>query len=572
MSDNETVLLISGKAISPGLAEGRTFVHRDMLRSLDAPIAIEMESVEHELGHLEEATATITADLLALATRVEKEMDSKLGAVFGAHRSMLNDPVLKEELSAEIRQNLVSASSAVKAVFLRWEKRFLLLESQVARDKGDDMRDISNRLSAALAGIALHSLEQMPAGSVLVATRLLPSDTIFLSQNTTAAVLLEYGGAGSHAALFAREMGLPCIAGIPVKNVPARAWALVDASLGEVIVHPQAEHKTTFRKKIDARRRALVVARERARQQAVTRDGVTIAVLANVGCRADTETAMRNGAEGVGLYRTEQAYMGRTTPPDGDELLEEMRQALKPAKGEPVCVRLLDIGADKPLPYIGFLAETNPALGRRGIRLLREYPRLLETQLRAVLQLSEEFDLSVLVPMVALPEDIATVRECLTRLASELGFSSLPKLGAMIETPAAALSARHIEPHADFLSFGTNDLTQYAFAADRENAAVERYFNDAADVIFRLLRIAHDDAPDMSLSVCGELAGRAEHVSALLQCGIRTLSAPPPLIPMIKEAVRESWCNATYDAEPISERRQQALPPYGSPPVKRDVG
>ena len=244
-----------------------------MVRSLDAPIPIGKESIEYELGHLEDATATITADLLALATRVDEAMDSKLGAVFSAHRSMLNDPVLKEELRAEIRQNLVSASSAVKAVFLRWKKRFLLLESQMARDRGDDMRDISNRLPAALAGIALHPLERILAGSVLVATRLLPSETIILSQNTTAAVLLEYGGPGSHAALFAREMGLPCIAGVPVKNVPARAWALVDANLGEVIVHPQAEHKTTFRKKSEARRRALVVAQERAREQAVTRDG-----------------------------------------------------------------------------------------------------------------------------------------------------------------------------------------------------------------------------------------------------------------------------------------------------------
>jgi phosphoenolpyruvate-protein kinase (PTS system EI component) len=358
---------------------------------------------------------------------------------------------------------------------------------------------------------------------------------------------MEYGGAGSHAALFAREMGLPCIANIPMilKKMPAAAWALVDANLGEVIVYPQAEHKASFQEKVAARREAFVAAQAQAREQAVTRDGVTITVLANVGCRDDTERAMANGAEGIGLYRTEQVYMGRMLPPDVDELLDEMRRTLEPAKGSPVCVRLLDIGADKPLPFIGFLAETNPALGRRGIRLLREYPRLLETQLRAVLKLSKEFDVRLLIPMVSLPEDIAQVKECLTRLGAELGVVPLPKLGAMIETPAAALSARDLEPHADFLSFGTNDLTQYTFAADRENAAVEPYFDDAADIIFRLLRIAHDDAPDMPLSVCGELAGRPAHIPKLLQCGIRTLSVAPPLIPLIKEAIRESSCNAT---------------------------
>jgi phosphoenolpyruvate-protein kinase (PTS system EI component) len=173
-----------------------------------------------------------------------------------------------------------------------------------------------------------------------------------------------------------------------------------------------------------------------------------------------------------------------------------------------------------------FLADANPSLGRRGIRLLREFPALLNVQLRALLELSGDFEISILVPMVTLPEDVVVVKEHLTHLGLELQMSSLPRLGAMIETPAAALSTREIAKHVDFLSFGTNDLTQYAFAADRDNAAVERYFND--------------DAPDVPNSVCGELAGRPEHVSRLLQCGIRTLSVAPPLVPIIKEAVRNS--------------------------------
>jgi phosphoenolpyruvate-protein phosphotransferase len=546
MSDNATMLRIKGRTISHGLAEGKTFIHRDMLRSLDAPVVIETKNIEKELDHLEDATATITEDLIVLATRVEKVMDSRLAAVFEAHQLILNDPALKEELRTEIRENLVSASSAVKAVFLRWEKRFQLMESQMARHQGEDMRDISNRLSNALAGIKVHPLERIPEGSVLVASRLLPSDTIYLSQHSTAAVLLEYGGTGSHAALFAREMGLPCIADIPMilKKVPANAWALVDANLGEVIINPETEHKAGFQEKVSAHRKTLDAARRRAQEQAITRDGVSIAVFANVGNRNDTERAMTNGAEGVGLYRTEQAYMGRMTPPDVEELLDEMRRTLEPFKGKPVCVRILDIGADKPLPFIGFLAESNPALGRRGIRLLREYPQLLEAQLRAILKLSKEFDVRILIPMVTLPADIVNVKECLSRLASELQVSPLPKLGAMIETPAAALSTRALESHADFLSFGTNDLTQYTFAADRENAAVEQYFDDSSDVIFRLLQIAHDDAKDMPLSACGELAGRAAEIPKLLRCGIRTLSVAPPLIPIIKEAIRESHCNA----------------------------
>jgi len=425
---------------------------------------------------------------------------------------------------------------------LRWERRFLDMESRLAQQKGADMRDISHRLSNALAGIHAHPLERIPPGAVLVACRLLPSDTLFLSTCSVAAVLLEHGHAGAHAALFVRAMGLPCIANIHniLSTVPAHVRALVNADTGDITLHPGKADEAGFQRAVVGRRRSAAAAHARAREPAITRDGEVIAVLANVGCREDVERAMENGADGVGLYRTEQTYMGRLKPPDADELYDEMRTALEPAKGKGVCVRLLDAGADKPLPFIGFLAEPNPALGRRGIRLLSKHRPLMETQLRAILKLADDFDIRILIPMVTQPQDVVTIREALDRMGAKRGTNACPPLGAMIETPAAALSVSAIAPHVDFLSFGTNDLTQYAFAADRDNAAVEMYFNDSDAVIFRLLRIAHDDAPRMPLSVCGELAGRAVHIPKLLHGGIRTLSVAPPLIPVIKEAVRSS--------------------------------
>lgn len=483
-----------------------------------------------------------TENLLALATRVEQEMDENLAAVFESHQQMLNDSGLKMELMKEIRENLVSASSAVKTVFQRWERRFLKMKSRMAQQKGADMCDISNRLSNALAGIDVHPLERIPPGAVLVARRLFPSDTIFLAKCSVAAVLLEHGHAGSHAALFVRAMGLPCIANIRdiLSTVPANARALVNADLGEVLLHPSAADEARFRSASADRRRSFSAAQARAKKSAVTRDGVAIAVLANVGCREDVERAMENGAEGIGLYRTELMYMGLTKPPDVDELCDAMRRTLDPARGKPISIRLLDAGADKRLPFMGYVSEANPALGCRGIRLLSKHRRLMETQLRAILRLAGDFDVSILIPMVTMPHDIAIVREDLDRIGAETGGGPPLRLGAMIETPAAALSVPVIAPHVDFLSFGTNDLTQYAFAADRENAAVDTYFNDSDAVIFRLLRIAHDDAPQMPFAICGELAGRAVHVPKLLRCGIRTLSVTPPLVPFIKEAVRSS--------------------------------
>ena len=546
MSEKDLTLIIHGTPLSPGLAQGLIHVHRGLLGPIDAPVDIEQNNVTDEFSRLDVATARISDDLFTLAARVEQEIDSRLAEVFGTHQLMLHDASLREELRKEIVDNLVNASTAVKTVFLRWEKRFLLMESQIARDKGDDMRDISIRLRNALAGITMHPLEEIPDGCVLATSRLLPSDTVFLAGRSVSAVLLEYGSTGSHAALFAREMGLPCISGFPhlLTTVPNGALALVDADTGMVTISPREKQQVIFRKKVDDKAHDYKLARSRAMSPAVTKDGVMISVLANVSCSDDTEKAMSNGADGVGLYRLEQAYLGRVVPPNTDELLNEMRLTLDAAKGCTVYVRLLDIGSDKPLPFIGFLAETNPSLGRRGIRFLREYPELLKTQLRAVLELAREFEVRVLVPMVTLPDDVAVVKDYLTQLCSQLRISTPPRLGAMIETPAAALAAQELVKHADFLSFGTNDLTQYAFAADRENAAVEGYYKDASDVIFRLLRITHDDVPDIPLSLCGELAGRPEHIPRLLQCGIRTFSVAAPLIPIIKETISNSWCSA----------------------------
>ena len=354
MSDQGKTPTLQETSISPGLEEGLIHVPHNLLGPIDAPVGIVQHNVEEEFSRLDVATARISDDFVALAARVEKEIASRFAGVFEAHQLIVDD--------------LVSASSAVKAVFLRWEKRLLLMESQIVRNKGDDIRDVSVRLRNALAGITVHALDEIPEGSVLAISRLLPSDTVFLAGRSTSAVLLEYGSAGCHAALFVREMGLPCISGLPnlVTTVPDGALALVDADTGTVMIRPREEQTLIFRKKVADKEHVQRLARQHALGPAVTKDDVAISVLANVGCSDDTERAMVNGAEGVGLYRTERAYLGRVVPPNADELLTEMRRTLAAAQDRPVCVRLVDLGTDKPLPFMSFLAETNLALGRRG--------------------------------------------------------------------------------------------------------------------------------------------------------------------------------------------------------------
>ena len=541
MNDIEASITLSGKTLSPGLGEGNLFIYRDVLTRFDEFYDIDDLQVDDELERLSRAIQRISGDLSLLAERVEKEIDSELSGVFRAHLAMVQDPSLKAEVEKEISGELVSAGSAVRTVFRRWERRFQSMDAEISRQKGDDMRDLARRLVSALAGVHAHALANIPHGSVLVARRLLPSDTVFLARNMASAALLELGGKGSHAALFAREIGLPCIAGIPdlLEKVCEDSFAVVNADDAEVIINPTAKQKDSFHAKHQSQVRTNAKALERAHEAAVTANGIKIAVLANVGDAEDTRLAVANGADGVGLYRLEQAYLGRQSPPSVQELYTEMQATLAPANGLPVYVRLLDVGADKPLPFLEMPRERNPSLGQRGIRFLLEHPELLRTQLDALLQLSADFDLHILVPMVTLPSDIEAVNQVLQELAAQRDPSlALPKIGAMIETPAAALSAADILMHAAFISFGTNDLTQYCFAADRENEAVDVYFDDSHDVIFRLMSTVHDDVPTIPLSVCGELAGRAEALPRLVKCGIRSVSVVPTLIPEIKEVIR----------------------------------
>jgi phosphoenolpyruvate-protein kinase (PTS system EI component) len=238
------------------------------------------------------------------------------------------------------------------------------------------------------------------------------------------------------------------------------------------------------------------------------------------------------------LFRIEVLFLSRKMLPTEEELTSQISKTIAPLTGKPITIRLLDIGGDKFLPYLPLPLEQNPFLGLRGVRLLLAYPELLSIQLRALLRLSQEHDIQILVPMVTVAEDMMKIREALISAARELGVKHLPPLGAMIETPAAALSIKAIEEFSDFLNIGTNDLTQYTMAAGRENALVYHYFKDDHETVIRLLRIICEEAGPGPVGLCGELAGNCGAIETLLRVGIRMLSVAPPLIPAVKQAVR----------------------------------
>jgi len=540
MTEHPCNVTLSGLGVSPGLAVGQAFVYRDILHDLER-YEIGPHQVEYEHGRIERAVEKVLADLGRSAERVEAELNTDLALIFRAHEAMLHDPSLTKQLREELEHELVNAEQVVKRVFRRWERKFRATANEETRDRGDDVADLSRQLLQALAGIQMHVLENMSPDSVLVARRLLPSDTVHLSRTSVVAVVAEFGGSASHAALLTREMGIPAVTQVPAAcdAIAPGDTVLVDGFAGTVVVAPDAETQAGFAQRVAEHRISWAAARERCREPATTVDGVTTTVMANIGCREDAVVAADNGADGVGLYRLEQLYLSRKALPTEDELLEIMRSTVEPVAGKPITIRLLDVGADKKLPSLDLSAEVNPFLGRRGVRILLAYPELLETQLRALARLSREQDIRILVPMVTLAQEMPRVRGLLAGATAAVGVERPPPLGAMIETPAAALCVAEILQYADFLSIGTNDLTQYTMAAGREDPLVSDYFRDDHPAVLRLLRLVSDAVGDIPLTLCGELAGRVDVLPFLLGVGIRSLSVAPPLVPTVKGAVRK---------------------------------
>ena len=535
-------LKVIGLATSPGLIIGQAFVYHNQIEALSMPRSINRHEVDEELGQVERAVDTVRDDLEVSAKRIEAHTGPKLAAIFEAHEAMLEDPSLRQEIREEIERELVNAAQALVRVFDRWEKRFRGMPEETQRERADDLVDLRGRLLREMAGVKTTGLEKMPQNRILVAHRLLPSETVPLPHRAVLGIVLELGGLGSHAALLARALGIPTVAQIPkaTEKINDGEVVIVDGDAGEIIILPNAETRADCEKRIISSHEQNSHAKLLCHEPARTRDEVEITVLANIASREDAVAAAGHGADGVGLYRIEQFYLARKTPPSLQELLTELRETFAPLAGKSITVRLLDLGADKPLPFLNFPVEEDPFLGRRGVRLLLRYPSLLDTQLKAFLEFSREQNIRILVPMVTLAEDMVQVRSRLHKLADAEGIDQPPPLGAMIETPAAALAIRDIIAHADFISIGTNDLTQYTMAAGRENPLVNDYFVERHPAVLRLIGIIVEESQQTPVSVCGELASELDAVPTLLKLGLRSLSVAPPLIPGVKETVRKT--------------------------------
>lgn len=544
-SGKDKVLTLVGKGVSPGLAKGKAFVYIDVLQRDSELYEIDAAQVGEEKSRIERAIDDVRQSLTIDAKHMEAKLGKELADIFLAQEAILLDSSVVEELKKTLEAERINAEQVVRTVFRLIARKFREMNDEVLRERGDDIEDLSRRLLLSLAGIHAHSLEVLPANTVLVARRLLPSDTVFLSRSSTVAVLAEFAGPAAHAALLARELGIPCVGGIPklLDTVHTGDVVLVNGIEGMAVINPDSRALQRYEGSLDeVRKRNEATIQDSCIGRTVTLDGIEISVMANVRSREDVELAMERGADGIGLFRTEPFFLSTKHFPSDKKFAEFLLESLHPARGRYIDVRLLDIGADKNPIYLHLPPEPDPFLGRRGVRVLREYPDLLEAQLRAVLEVSQQFRIGVLIPMVTTESDVVQVAGRLRTLAAELGIRALPRIGAMIETPAAALSIPSLKKHVDFFSIGSNDLTQYTMAAGRENPMVTGYFIDDHPTVLRLIELVVRESGDTPVSLCGELAGRLDAMPSLLKTGIRALSVSAALIPAVKKAIRNSTC------------------------------
>jgi phosphoenolpyruvate-protein phosphotransferase len=550
--------VVRGIPVSAGVAIGPIYDTTDA--PAEAPRRnIAPGEVEAERQRLAEAVALSRKQLGKLKNRLAvlpEEAQEELAPLLDAYVLMLGNSRLLRGARKRIEQELTAAETAVQD-----EAEAIAAAILAARDddraglrrRADEVREIARRLTRNLTATPFRSLKDVPAGSILVAEELTPADAALLDPSRIAGVATEEGGADGHTAIMLRALGIPAVLGAQglTESAARGDMAVLDGGAGTIVLRPGEKALAEGREALAA------FARERARLgklrrlPAVTRDGEEVELQANLEIPAELPLIQQSGAQGIGLLRTEFLFMNREDLPDEEAQVGAYAQVLEAMGGAPVTIRVLDWGGEKDMQALAegiepVHAGPNPALGLRGIRLLLKRPELLEAQFAAILRVAERGAVRILLPLVTTPEEVKQAREIYERVARRLrrrGVAlpeKLPEIGAMIETPGAALAADAIALEADFFAIGTNDLAMYTLAVDRGEAEVAHLYDPLHPAVLRLVQFATEAALRlrMPVSVCGEMAGNPRLVPLLLGLGIRCLSMNASAIPRVKQAVR----------------------------------
>ncbi|MDH4111072.1 MAG: phosphoenolpyruvate--protein phosphotransferase [Actinomycetota bacterium] len=531
---------LAGYGASPGMAVGE--LRRFHTAPIDVPDAPAGDATS-EWAALQEALAE-TADAIAgQRERVAIEAGEEEARIFDAHLLFLRDEALLQPARTAINERGQAAAPAwrnvVDTVAATWDE----LDDAYMRARAVDLRSVGAQVLARILGIEMPA-PRLDSPGIVAAAELTPAETVGLDPRTALAIVTVHGGPTSHAAVLARALGVPAVVGVGSRllAIPEGVRLAVDGVTGHVHVDPADDVAERFERGRREREEGLAAARARAVEPAATLDGTLIEVAANVGSPGEVAGAVEAGADGIGLFRTEFLFMGRDSVPSEDEQEAALRAAAIALEGRPLLVRTLDAGADKPIAALAQPREQNPFLGVRGIRLGLAHPEVLQAQLRALLRVAVDHPVRVMFPMIATVDELVAASAALDRARSDSAVAAPMEVGIMVEVPSAALMASTLAAHVDFLSIGTNDLTQYVLAADRGNEHVARLNDPLHPAVLRLIAATVEGATAHGrwVGVCGELAADVNATALLLGLGVRELSMAAPAIATVKDAVRST--------------------------------
>jgi len=534
-------MTLKGIPGAPGIGIGTAQV---LKKELDIP-RFALEDSKEELDRFYRALDQSKQQVSQLLERASKNGNKDVADIMQAHLMMLDDPEFLAKVKESIENEKLNAEFAVWSVGQEYIQFFEQMTDEYLKARAADLKDITERIIRNLTGTLL-DLSQLPQNTVLVARDLAPSDTAQIDREHVVGLVTDEGGPTSHVAIMARSFQIPAVVG--TKNATGEIkngdLLVVDGNEGIVEVNPAEDSLKNYEQKQLQWKKEQSDLGELITVPSVTKDGAQVKLEANIGRPEEVEIALKFGAEGVGLFRTEFLFMDRNTLPSEEEQFEAYKKALEGMRGQVVTIRTLDIGGDKDLPYLGLQRENNPFLGWRAIRYCLDRRDVLKTQLRAILRASVYGKAAVMFPMISSVEEVVKAKEVLEEAKAELREEGQPfdehvKVGIMVEIPSAAVAADLLAPEVDFFSIGTNDLTQYTLAVDRDNEKVREYYNPLHPAVLRLIKRVIDvgNTFGKEVAMCGELAGDDKATEILLGLGLQVFSMTPSSIPRVKKVV-----------------------------------
>ena len=533
-----------GKSVFGGIAIGRIRVYQKNRQQVRRT---RIEDTEAELARYERARIETVNQLKVLYEKALVEVGEENAAIFEIHGMMLEDGDYNESVQNMIQSNCVNAEFAVAATGDNLSQMFAAMQDEYMRARAADIKDITERIIGNLQGTAKED-KVVGEPAIIVTEDLAPSETVQLDKKLILSFVTIQGSPNSHTAILARTMGIPALVGtsIPPEADLDGKMAIVDGTTGVLYVEPEEGllREMEGRKEEEVRKRELLL--EMKGQESITADGHRIRLYANIGNIDDLAAVLENDAEGIGLFRSEFLYLQRDTYPTEDEQFAIYKKVAETMAGKTAIIRTLDIGADKQCEYFGLEKEENPALGCRAIRICLKRPEIFKTQLRALYRASAFGRLAIMYPMIISPEEVRRIKKITEEVKRELRTQEIeygePEQGIMIETPAAVMMSRELAREVDFFSIGTNDLTQYTLAIDRQNQNLEEFYDPHHPAIMRMIEmtVQNAHAEGIWVGICGELGGDREVTDSLLRMGVDELSVSPGNILPLRKAIRET--------------------------------